>query len=235
MLNKKISIIVLFLIIFSVSNFLFADNLFELKKEADLYFNMGNYNKAINIYKKILLHKEIDPKLSGFISYKIGRCYELLKEYKNALEYYYKSLKINKKLLDYNAINIIYFRLGTVFDKVGNVEYSITCFKNAYSISNALGTLNVKAHCSFKLGILYSMKNENGTSLRYFMNSLKYHTEHKNKKNMGVILYYIGNIFKEANRISDSIHIWKISIKLLKETNSNEWKIVEESLKNIDN
>jgi len=205
----------------------------SLKEEADKYFDNGNYNKAAELYIKILSSKRIPLELAAYISYKVGRSYELLENYDKSSKYYYKSLKINKELLNYKAVNILYFRLGNVLEKNDQIEQAIIAFKNTYSISINLKNEKTRAHSAYRLGILLYYNNENGSSLRYFMISLKYHMANDNLKNAGVIAYYIGNIYLEEDRIEDTKHIWKISIKVLKKAGSSEWKIVEQALNSL--
>jgi tetratricopeptide (TPR) repeat protein len=233
---KKISILILAVILSIGAVNLFADDdLYTLKNQADSLFDEGQYSNALEKYLKIFTDTDIEPKFAGFIAYKIGRCYELMDDLDNSIQYYYKSLKINKELLNYKAVNVIYFRLGILFNKTKDTENAVLAFQNSFTVSQAIGNKALKAHSSFKLGLLFYVLEDNAQSLRYFLESFKYHMESNNLKNAGVIAYYMGNIYYEEERIEDAIHIWKLSMKALKEAGSEEWVVVKETLNSIDN
>lgn len=235
--KNKAKIIFIFTIISILvfSNIAFADlNISKVKSSADKFFDNGSYKRASELYIKILESNEIESELEAYILYKTGRSYEFMEDYENSSKYYYKSLKINNKLLDYEAVNVLYFRLGLVFEKLENTENAVIAYENSYSVSKAIGNKTIKAHSSFKLGLLYYINGNAGASLRYFMDSLKYHADEDNLKNAGVIAYYIGNIYIKENENDKALKILEYSMKALKKIDSKEWTIVKELIDKIE-
>lgn len=212
----------------------FADDGVEyLKKEADYLYQMGQYENAVELYVSIMKNRSITQDLAGILSFKAGRCYEQMNKLKSAVRYYYLSLRINKELHNYDALNTIYYRLGTALYNNGDVRSSVTAFENSFTISKGLKEDKLMALSALKLGTIYYSLGENGLSLRYFMHSLNYHTEQKNMKSVGVIMYYIGNIYLDEGRLEDAVYIWKKGIRILKSTGSDDWKVIRDKLLDI--
>ncbi len=236
MIMRRIFTLILISIIVLLScSILYANqSITSIKEEADNNFDNGYYEKAAELYKELLYNKKIPLKLGAYISYKIGRCYEILDDLEKSASYYYNSLQINKELLNKDAVSILYFRLGNVLERSNRIEDSIIAFKNSYTISKDLNNDKIRAHSAYRLGILLYFTGNNPSSLRYFMVSLKIHMANENLKNAGVIAYYLGKIYYEEGRIDEAIHILKISINVLKKAGSDEWRIVEQTLNSIE-
>ena len=117
---KTISIFLLFL---SLSVFSFAQSSIEdIVREGIGYHDAGDFDKAIETYKKAL---KIDPK-STLVNYEISLSYLRKEDYKNAVKYANKVLKQKE-----DHMTSAYVAKGTALDMMGKTQQSIELFEEA--------------------------------------------------------------------------------------------------------
>lgn len=63
---------------------------------AQSHFNQNNYQKAIELYKKALAEEALDESYTAMTLYKLGFCYEIKHNTKEALHYYEEALPLSK-------------------------------------------------------------------------------------------------------------------------------------------
>ncbi|MEI7474768.1 MAG: tetratricopeptide repeat protein [bacterium] len=101
------------------------EDLNDYLKTANDYYTKGNYNSALDYYKKIL---EVTPD-NVIINGNVGCCYNLLNEYDKALEYLKKSLSLNPN----NAIT--YINCGYSYKGKGLYKEAIESYNKALAIT----------------------------------------------------------------------------------------------------
>lgn len=121
---RKITSILFFVCLISIAGY-GQDKVKELLKEGINYHDKGEYDKAIEIYKKAL---KTDPK-SPLINYEISFSYLQKKDYKNAIMYSDKVLKTDTK--DNGNVLGAYIVKGSALDMLGQTQKSIRLFKEA--------------------------------------------------------------------------------------------------------
>jgi len=114
-------LIILFLLLYG-SNINAQNSIEDFVKEGIQYHDNGDYDKAINAYKKAL---KIDPK-STLVNYEIALSYFNKGDYKKAIEY-------SDNVLNQNSDYMIqaYLTKGSALDLMGKTEESIKLFKKA--------------------------------------------------------------------------------------------------------
>ena len=91
------------------------------------FYFKGNYEKALEYYKKSLKIKEElgDKKGMGSSLGNIGIIYDDQGNYEKALEYYKKSLKICEEIGDKKAVGSFYNKIGNIYSAQGNNEKAL--------------------------------------------------------------------------------------------------------------
>jgi tetratricopeptide (TPR) repeat protein len=111
------------------------------KIDLKLYLNdianvLGNYEKTIEFYQKLLLDENfMDPSKFIILNMLIGHNYYYLFEYDNALFYY----AIAFSLLDdrNKLISEVYHRIGDVWTSMNNFESALSCYEKAVQMLNS--------------------------------------------------------------------------------------------------
>ncbi len=76
------------------SNNVSSFNIKNIYSVAELYFDLKEYNKALNLYTLILNKAKSNAEKAG-ASFRIGECYYQLKNYKKAKEYFLQAKKLD--------------------------------------------------------------------------------------------------------------------------------------------
>jgi tetratricopeptide (TPR) repeat protein len=156
-------------------------NPFYLNDYAIILYKLGDYNKAIEYYKKAL---GIYLKTIGenhpvtAISYNnLGAVYGSKGDYNKAIDYYEKALKIRLKTIGENHIDtaMTYNNLGLVYGSKGDYDKAIDYYEKALEIklktidenhSNIANTYN-------NLGIVYGSKGDYDKAIDYYEKALE--------------------------------------------------------------
>ncbi len=145
---KRTIKVLLILLIFASKAYAQTD---ELKKFVDTGVELhdkGDYQGAIEQYKKALL---IDPK-SPLANYEISSTYFALKEYDQAIEHSNKVIAENSKYVDQ-----AYIMKGSALDLMGKAKEAVSTYKEAIKSYSANHLLN------YNLGFtLYNSKDYTG-------------------------------------------------------------------------
>lgn len=157
------------------------------------YDDKGEYSKALEMYNKSLgiveiLEASTDPKTSGLNSSKailfnnIGYVYYNLSMYEDALDYYFKGLKIAENESPQNKATILgsicelYFAVGDL-DKAQ--EYAIASFEVSTD------TFDLLLGCRM-LGDIFEARNQPDSSFYYYNRSFEYSKGQKDNYLVGI-------------------------------------------------
>lgn len=98
-------------------------NFFPFLKKAQVYEEIGKYDKSLECYGKVL---ELDPENST-VNNSIGEIYEILKDYDKALEYYSKQIEIEKSAY-------FYLNRGLLYAKINRFEEAKRDYESAMNL-----------------------------------------------------------------------------------------------------
>ncbi len=96
---------------------------------ADMCYAAKDYDKAITLYKPLILAFKDEPFFKNLVLSGLGYCYEAKKDYKTASGYF-EMLATAK---DYPVKDEALFNLGELYAAIGNKEKSINAFKKILS------------------------------------------------------------------------------------------------------
>jgi tetratricopeptide (TPR) repeat protein len=165
----------------------------------------GNYkksldysNKSIQICNTLLkssTDKENQKKIKKILYSNfnnIGIIYGDQGDYKKAVEYYLKSLKIIEEMGDRKGMAACYTNIGNVHFNQDNtaIEYYI----KSLGIKNQLGDKDGIAFCYNNIGAVYTAQGIYDKAIKYYLKSLKIDEELKDTKRMSACYTNIGNI-----------------------------------------
>jgi tetratricopeptide (TPR) repeat protein len=129
-------------------------NLFE---QANAYYFLGDFDKAISNYQKI---REIDNKFYPAL-FNLGITYRKKGDFDKSLEYLMKALEINPKSEE------VHISIGIIYRKKGDFDKSLEYLMKALEINPK----SEEVHIS--IGIIYRKKGDFDKSLEYLMKALE--------------------------------------------------------------
>jgi tetratricopeptide (TPR) repeat protein len=124
----------------------------ELLKSAQLQINQGNFEKAKNLFKKVISINNNIPEVYN----NLGSIYLNEKNFKEAIKYLNQAIKLNPKL------SIAYLNLGIIYQKVNDFKLA----EENYLQSILFNKYNLLA--LFNLGNLYSDNDNLENAEKYY-------------------------------------------------------------------
>lgn len=144
-----------------------------------IFFDKGDYAKAVNYFSRSLKLKEELSDLKGQAASinNIGNIYLELANYTKATEYYERSLKISKQLKDNNAIASLLGNLGLIDASLKDFENAIKNQKLSLEIRKVIGDKKGIASCLSNIGQVYNEQGDYDKALSYYSQGLKIYQE----------------------------------------------------------
>lgn len=178
------------------------DNLHLLKSLGIIYFNLNEFNKSVECYKRIIeLNKE-----NAEAHYSLGVCYQNLDNNDLALKQYKKAIELNPEYIDaYNNLGLLYSSLKN-YDEAEKCFFLALKYKPTYfnSIIN-LGTIRLH-------------KDDYDNALDYFNKALKISVDEKNNSGKSVAYCNIGFVHLRQKNLDAAIKYFNIGIDLEQES-----------------
>ncbi|MGK0389987.1 MAG: Tfp pilus assembly protein PilF [Maribacter sp.] len=202
--NYNVITVTLFLLFSFLHPSIAQDSAMDFIKKGIKYHDAGKFDQAIDTYKIALTM----DKNSTAALYEMSYSYMEKKDYKNAIKYSNKVLKIKKKyMLEAYIIN------GSALDMMGKTDKGIQVLEKA--------TKEFPNHhlLFFNLGINYSKVNKIDKSIEAFKNAIRINPEHRsshlflgelqlisNKKSKAALSYYFFLLLEPDTKRSDMAH-----------------------------
>jgi tetratricopeptide (TPR) repeat protein len=175
------------------SNIVKKENLKELDLLAKSFVEKGFYNRALDVYNKILVQRSTRKKI--FECYvMIGDLYNLKKDYNLSLEYYKKALYIRKNNTE------VMVKIGEIFIEGSLFELAEKTFLDVLKINKK----SVKANKG--LGDLFYKQGVYAKAVNYYIKIPKEFYEREIIKNMAYS-------YKNLNKINEAINILEPFLK----------------------
>ncbi len=159
-----------------------------------IYDELGNYDKAIEYYEKVLAIDIDNP----ICYYGLGTIYDNLNLYDEAIGYYKEAIRIDEKYVE------AHFFLANIYDEIKEMSLAIYHYQKVieYNPDHFYGYLN--------LGSIYESMNQNETALSLFKIA-----ESINEDNH--LLYFnFGVVYRKLNQIDLSIDSYYRSLEISK-------------------
>ncbi|GIV29204.1 MAG: hypothetical protein KatS3mg028_0270 [Bacteroidia bacterium] len=169
-----------------------------------VYFEQGNYAKALECYFKALkIYDEIGNKNGQAINLlNIGIIYDNQGDYTKALKYYFKALQIIEEIRDKKSQAINLVSIGVAFKEQGNYNKALEYYFKAKSLNDEIGNKRGQAINLGNIGIIYDEQGNYTKALEYYFKALQINKEIGNKKSQAINLGYIGSTYLKLKQFS---------------------------------
>ncbi len=181
---------------------------------AACYYNIGNYEKALEYYLKDL-RKQENKGSKEYLSFPlngIGGVYLKTKQYDNALIYFKRSLSLSVELKDKTGIALTFKNIGNVYHELNNGDTALVYYNKALHLNEELGNKSEVASTLMNIGIIHKQKKNYEEALGSYEKALLIQEELGNKKEIATALLNIGNLEYERDNIDKAINCFQKSI-----------------------
>jgi tetratricopeptide (TPR) repeat protein len=193
--------------------------------EINDYLNaLDNYQKALKIYEKIGLKKNISIGYNN-----IGSIYRSLNDNKKALHYFLKSLKIQEQIKE-PTIAVTLTNIGFSFSKMNKNSEALYYYKKAEMFFGKTENSRGYALLNNYLGEYYEQINNYDQAIAYYNKSLKISESIGNLFQVSLTLNNIGQLYLDQNKYNEAINFAHKSLEMAKELGALEQTIIAEKL-----
>ena len=195
--------------------------------EGAIYWDTGDYKKAMKIYSSTLerAKKLNDNNGVALCLNCIGIGYSYRGFYDQGLDHFIESLKIREALNDKRGIGDTCNNIGNVNILMGNFEDGLKYYFKALSIDNELNDMLGKGSSLNNIGSCYFLKGNYVEALNYLTESIQ--IEERFKYTYGLIysLTNIGNVNYELGEFQLAMEFLQRSLEIQKKMGHNEIKL----------
>lgn len=189
-------------------------NVYEDKSKYKLA--LINYNKSLEIYKKINSDKGISKLYN-----QIGNVYYRWSDFNNAIKYYQKGLKLREQIKDKSGIPSSLNNIGNIYYSWGKFDKAITYYLNAYKLKKQLPDSVELPSYIINIGSAY-LGLKNYKKANYYYNKALETAEINNNEYIKLTCYInIGVLNFEQNKLKEAVHYYKLAFNHLPDSINN--------------
>ena len=183
------------------------------------YSEIGNYDKAMEIYTSTLKQAEElgDKREMGSSLSNIGTVYSDKGDYDKALDYYERSLKIDEELGDKRGMGSSLNNIGIVYYNRGDYDKALDYYGRSLAIQEELGDKSLMESSLHNIGIVHYRKGDYDKALDYYGRSLVICEELGDKSGMGYSLMGIGNVHSDKGDYDKALNYYGRSLAIREE------------------
>ncbi len=204
------------------------DKLTVLRNISDVYSKMGNYQKALEIYKRVNeLSTAIGNKHKQAQSlFNIGYTLFELGEYQVAIENYTKSYEVYLEIDDQDNAGLCQSNIGQALWNLGKFEDAINAHNKAIEYRKKTGNLADQAFSYSKIGSLFSKQGNPGKAMEYFTKAVELYQSQGDEKGMAEVYDNIGAMYKQLKDFEKTFDYFNKSLAI-KEKAKDKYAIAE--------
>jgi tetratricopeptide (TPR) repeat protein len=150
-------------------------------------FYQENYNAALDFYFRVVSCYQIllrDPKQKAdeqkqvkkelsWIYRNIANVYLRKDNYANALDYYYRSIKISEEMNDEKSLGVTLGNTGIVYYRMMDYPKALTFYQRALAIVQKLNNEDEIAKNLSNIAIIYTEQKNHSKALEYYIQALR--------------------------------------------------------------
>lgn len=192
------------------------DEIVKINIARNIYHDFGMFDDALRCaFQGLELSKKKGKEiLEGGFYNDIALSYRAQGKYKEALEYFKKSLELNEKIENLEGKLAPLHNIGILLNDQGKYEEAIGYLQKALEITEKINNLEVKGKALGNLGISFLYQEKYNDALDYIQKSLNIHKELGNLLSMSLEMNNIGVIYKNLGEYSKAIDYYNQALKI---------------------
>ena len=198
----------------------------HLAKLCDEYTKIGEYGPALLNGRNGISIFELLPDTirKGPQLYLLAQCYNNIGnvfreqgDYLNALDNYFKSLKIKERVGNKKEISITLNNMGIVYKNQGDFTKALENYFKALKIDEELKNKRGIATKYGNIGVVYFEEHDHPKALQYWLQALKLDEQLNNKTGIARHLGNIGNVYYDQLNYTQALKYYTRALKINQE------------------
>lgn len=173
---------------------------------------------AINFYRKgLAIALKIKDKQALSVLYRnIAVYYIYRNDYKNGLDYSFKSLRLSEELNKHEEIAGTYINIGFLYNDLKDTRKALNYFKRALEMNKKFNNPTMKAVVLENIGVLYSNQGKNELAVSYLTQALTINRKNNNLNFLATNLGTLGSSYLELKKYHLAEENTKEALKISK-------------------
>jgi two-component system, NtrC family, sensor kinase len=167
----------------------------------NVYFGVGDYPKALEMYLKALHMKEgLKNQRFAVIYFNLANIYTEQQDYRNAIIYMFKAKREDEKESDSSGVLFDLYSLSSVYLRKNDPDSAIYYSRLAIDLGNSLQDKNLMGAILNNHGEIYILKNDIGNALRYYQESIPYADSVNDMQILSANFLGLAKIFRKTGK-----------------------------------
>lgn len=181
-------------------------------------FVFSNPDSAIVLAEKLISYaKEKKYIKAQSTAYNLqGISYTLKGDYRKAIDFQNRRLKINQELGDKKGTAGALGNIGNIYSRQSNYPMALDYFERSLKIKEDLGDKKGMSVTITNIGVIYRKQGNTAKALDYYLQSFKMDKESGNKRGIANDLTNIGSIYSEQNNLPKALEYSNRGLNLQK-------------------
>lgn len=188
------------------------------------YFGSGDYDKALRYFLETLDNFEklkFQPGIANCMN-NIGSVYSAQQNFKKALEYHSKALKIRQENFDkgigkLSDVAMSYGNIGMTYYYLNNYDKAMDYYNKSYKISEQEGNKTRMALMLNNMGSIFAERGLMDNALDYFTKAFEIQKQEGDKERMAMALNNIGEVYLDKKDYKSAIAKYEEGLSLAME------------------
>lgn len=197
-----------------------SEKVFAYNNYGNSYRMLGQYNEALDYYKKGLANAEKigdDDMLFGLCYLHLGNIYRYMGELEKAMEYNLLAADAYEKINEVDRIAAVYNNIGNVFHIQGNYDQALDYYHKALKLFENMGDKIRSGTGYYNIGVVhYHLKNFSN-AIEYFEKALEIREEIGDKKGMINSLMVMGVVKEQEKELDNALKYYSTALELAEE------------------
>lgn len=188
----------------------------KLTNEGSLRYLQGQYEEALEAYKKaLLIYRQIGHRAQeGNLLQEIGGIYIKVGQYDKALEIYQEALVLYWQIGDLRGEASLYNQLGLIYQWQGDYNKALEVYQQSLQIYRSTGDQEREGQTLNNLGTLYYHQSQYERAIEVYERALTLFEEIKNEPGQGSIFNNIGLVYLQLGEAIKALDFYEKSLRI---------------------
>lgn len=181
-------------------------------------------NEALEIYQKALEISEQNNYIKGRAKalYRIGRSYQLQRDYTRSDEYLNQALELSKEIKDLKIQGEVLYMLADNLRQTGNIESALKKFNEALEVSRKAEDINTMAGTYGSIGLVYYAQGNFNEAIKNYEEAKKLRIVQGNKLMAARVDSRIANAYYNLAKYDLAIEYYQKALPVFEQYKENQ-------------
>ena len=189
------------------------------------HFLRNNFDEAIKNYQRGLgyLNSQNKSRVKGSILHNLSELHTKIENHNLAIIYLDSCIQIWTQLEDKKTLVRTLQRLGHLYKELNNFDEALKSFKQSLRLAELNNFTKEQAKANIFLGDFYYDYETNQIDLAHkFYSAAEKQKNYLEKNNQAILYKNLGNIFRDKNKVDQSLEYYSVSLTIFKEIDTED-------------